>query len=53
LSLEERYSGRQDYLDKISAATRNLVAGGYVLESDAPTLKQRAEMMWDYLTAQK
>jgi hypothetical protein len=50
LSIEERYSNRQEYLEKISAAAKSLAASGYVLESDVPALIERARTQWDYLT---
>ena len=35
-SIEERYAGRAQYLEKIEAAARNLASGGYLLEGDVP-----------------
>jgi hypothetical protein len=48
-SIEERHSSRADYLGKVEAAARDLVGGGYVLESDVPKLLDRAARQWDYL----
>jgi hypothetical protein len=49
-SIEERYSSREDYLQKVEAAARNLARGGYLLETDVPDLADRAGKQWDYLT---
>ena len=44
LSIEERYASRQDFLDKIEDAARQLAADGYLLEEDVePLVSQAAE----------
>ena len=44
LSIEERYASRQDFLEKIENAARELVADGYLLEEDVePLVAQAAE----------
>jgi len=48
-SVAERYSGRADYLGKIEAAARKLVAGGYLLEADVPQVVEHSAVEWDYL----
>ena len=43
-SIEERYTSRQDFLDRIEAAARRLAADGYLLEEDVgPVVAQAAE----------
>jgi hypothetical protein len=46
-SIEERYQSRADYLDRVSAAARELVAQGYLLEADVPVIVQRAGAHWN------
>ena len=44
LSIEERYASRQDFLEQIENAARQLVADGYLLEEDVqPLIAQAAE----------
>jgi hypothetical protein len=50
LSVEERYAGKQEYLDKVQAASRVLVKDGYLLERDAPLVVERASAEWDLVT---
>lgn len=47
LSVEERYKGREDYLEKVEAAARTLAAEGYLLERDLRTIVERAAQEWD------
>jgi hypothetical protein len=49
-SIEERYTSRQDYLDKISAAARALVAERYLLAEDVADLVAQASAHWDWAT---
>jgi hypothetical protein len=49
LSIAERYSGREQFLEKIGAAARNLAAGGYLLEGDVSRVVEHSAMEWDYL----
>ena len=49
-SIEERYRGREDYLGKISAAARQLVGQGYLLDQDVPGILKQAEERWDWIT---
>jgi hypothetical protein len=49
LSIEERYKGREDYLEKFAAAGKSLVAAGFLLEGDLPQLLRRGAAEWDYL----
>ena len=46
-SLEERYQNRDQYLDKISAAARDLVQGGYLRQEDVPAVMTQAGREWD------
>jgi hypothetical protein len=46
-SVEERYTGREDYLAQVERAARNLVAGGYLLAQDVPKLVERGAASWD------
>ncbi len=47
LSVEERYSGKQAYLDKVDAAARGLAKDGYLLDRDVPLVVERASAEWD------
>jgi hypothetical protein len=49
LSIAERYTGREDYLNKIESAARDLVAQGFLLEADIPRIVERSGAEWDYL----
>jgi hypothetical protein len=46
LSIEERYAGRQDYLDRVKQTTDNLVRERFMLSEDVPAVLQRAEDTW-------
>jgi hypothetical protein len=50
LSIAERYTGKQAYLDKVEGASRGLVKEGYLLERDVPRVLERASAEWDYVT---
>ena len=50
-SIEERYPNRQAYLDRISAAARELVEQRYLLADDVPELIARAQAHFDWATA--
>lgn len=50
LSLEERYSSREQYMGKITEAALKLVKGGYLLAEDLPGVIDRAAQHWDYAT---
>jgi len=47
LSVEERYAGRQDYLDRIKRAAEVLVRDRFMLAGDIRTVVQRAGEIWD------
>jgi len=46
-SLEERYQSRDQYLDRISAAARELVQGGYLRQEDVASVMTQAGREWD------
>jgi Alpha/beta hydrolase domain len=48
LSIAERYKSKALYLEKISAATADLIKRGYLLPEDAGSLHERAAKEWDY-----
>ena len=47
LSIAERYSGRQDYLGKVSRAADDLVRQRFLRVEDVPAVLQAAERMWN------
>jgi hypothetical protein len=49
LSIEERYSSREDYLAKFAASGKALIAAGFLLDGDLPQLLRRGAAEWDYL----
>jgi len=48
-SIEERYRNKQDYVEKYTAAARQLAKDGYLLESDLEMVVQRGAWFWDQL----
>jgi hypothetical protein len=48
-SIEERYGTRDRYLALVSAAARELVQQGYLLEEDVATVVELAGGHWSYL----
>ena len=50
-SIEERYQSRERYLELVSAAARELVKQGYLLEDDVATVVKRADDHWSHLFA--
>jgi hypothetical protein len=48
LSIDERYSGREAYLQAFEAAARKLVSAGFLLPADLPHLLERGAAEWDY-----
>jgi hypothetical protein len=49
MSVEERYSSKRDYLEKITAAAQKLVNTGFLLDEDVAKLRDRAASEWDYV----
>lgn len=47
-SIEERYRGREDYVQRVGAAAADLVRGRYLLEEDVADVMRRAETHWEY-----
>jgi len=47
LSIAERYSGRQDYLDKVKRAANDLVRQRFLRAEDVSAVLQSAERMWN------
>jgi hypothetical protein len=50
-SIEERYRGRDDYLQRIRTAALALIKGGYLLQDDLEDVMQRAGRHWDWAMA--
>ncbi len=48
LSIEERYSSRQDYLTRYNQAVDDLVRQHWILPDDAANLKEKGAKEWDY-----
>jgi hypothetical protein len=48
LSIEERYSGREDYLTKVRQVADRLAEERYILESDIPAIVEAAGQHWDW-----
>jgi hypothetical protein len=51
-SIEERYKSKDDYLERIEAAARGLVAARVLLERDVEGVKEQAAKRWDWVLAQ-
>jgi Alpha/beta hydrolase domain len=49
MSIAERYSNENDYLDRITAAAQKLVQAGFLLDQDVPQLRERAAQEWEYV----
>jgi hypothetical protein len=49
-SIEERYTGRDDYLTKVRAAATALVKDRYLLQDDLDEVLARAGAHWEYAT---
>lgn len=46
-SIEERFSGREDYITKVKAAATDLVRQRFLLEADVPRVVEAAGERWD------
>jgi hypothetical protein len=46
-SIEERYAGKDQYLDEVRKAADRLVAAGYLLRPDVEPILSRAAEHWD------
>jgi len=51
LSIAERYTGRPDYLDKVTRAAGDLVRQRFLRVEDVPAVLQAAERMWNAVVA--
>ncbi len=49
LSVEERYTSKQAYLDKVRGAAEDLVKGRYLLERDVAAVVARGSAEWDFV----
>jgi hypothetical protein len=49
-SIPERYSGKQDYLDRVAKSARDLVSQRFLLAGDVDAVIRRASAMWDAVT---
>jgi len=49
LSIEERYTDREDYVRKVAAAAEELVRERFMIEEDVPRVIERAAARWDSL----
>jgi hypothetical protein len=46
-SIAERYASKEDYLQRVQYAAADLVAQGYVLPEDVPTISEQARQRYD------
>jgi len=51
ISIEERYRSRENYLEQVRQAGRELSARGYLLDEDIELSVTLAARMWDYRRA--
>lgn len=51
-SVEERYSSREAYLEKVRAAAQQLASERYLLREDVDPVVSHAGAVWDYVAAQ-
>jgi Alpha/beta hydrolase domain len=49
LSIEERYRGRQDYLDRVRRAAEAMVGERHLLAEDVAAVVERASRLWDFV----
>ena len=49
LSVEERYSGREEYLGLVAGEALRLIEDGYLLESDFAAIVRRAGEHWNHV----
>jgi hypothetical protein len=50
LSIAERYSGRDDYIEKVRVAVRTLVSRRLLRAEDVNAILEQSGARWDYLT---
>jgi hypothetical protein len=51
LSISERYSGREDYLEKVRASAQSLVSHRLLRTEDLKAVVEESARRWDYLTS--
>jgi alpha/beta hydrolase family protein len=51
LSISERYSGREDYLDKVRMSAQSLVLRRLLRTEDVNAVVEQSAARWDYLTS--
>ena len=49
LSVEERYTSREQYLGLVAGEALSLIDDGYLLDSDLSAILEQAGMHWDYV----
>jgi hypothetical protein len=49
-SIEERYKGVEDYLQRVRAASKDLIRRRYLLEEDLSAVLDRARAHWEFAT---
>jgi Alpha/beta hydrolase domain len=47
-SIVERYRSREQYLEVVSQAAKDLVEKGYLLKADVPRIIEQTGTRWDY-----
>jgi hypothetical protein len=52
-SIEERYRGIDDYLQRVRASAMELIRGRYLLEEDLEGALARASSHWQYATSDR
>ena len=50
-SIEERYKGKDDYLDRVTKSANDLASKGYLIKEDIPRIVQQAGARWDWVIA--
>jgi hypothetical protein len=53
LSLEERYRGADDYLERIRTAAMDLIRRRYVLAEDLDAIVERAKTHWSFANRER
>jgi len=53
LSLEERYTGKEQYLEMYRKAAERLIEQRFLLREDLPAIMERGSAEWDFATGQQ
>ncbi len=48
-SIADRYTGKDDFLEKAKSVAKSLTGAGYLLEEDVPRVMNRAAQTWDWI----